>query len=220
MEVWLISGPLFKIVLIVVLAVLFGLVTLAVSHNRSLAGWDIPFGAWVISKNTRLGKRLFFAITELGSYKGVRLGIGLIGVGLVLWEDWRHLTMLVGLFALTMLVTHFLKPMLPRSRPQFPQDFLSEKGLSFPFSHTMLGTAFYLMAAYLGWTYLSSPMAKLFIQLAAGIVILLIGFNRIYLGVHFLTDVIGGWIAGSLMFLIVLLAGTFLLYTPGIRLSI
>jgi membrane-associated phospholipid phosphatase len=66
--------------------------------------------------------------------------------------------------------------------------------------------AFYWMVAYLGWLYgRESPWGGV-----------LIGFSRVCLGLHFMTDGLGGWIAGSAFFLIVLSAGTVLFYRPGL----
>jgi undecaprenyl-diphosphatase len=214
MDLSFLGSPIIQITLIVILLVLYSAVSLAVSRKRFLAEWDVPFGEWAVGKNTPVGYRMFRVLTELGSYKAVRFGTMLLCIGLLIARDWSRLVMLVGLFGLTMLVNHFLKLIFPRTRPDFPQNYLYDESFSYPSGHTMLATAFYLMVADLAWVYIPDPVLRWTVFLLALALIGLIGFSRIYLGVHFLTDVVGGWIAGSLMFWMVLLAGNFLFYRP------
>jgi undecaprenyl-diphosphatase len=214
MDLSFLASPVIQLGLIALLFVLYSVVSLAVSRNRFLAEWDVPFGAWAVGKNTPVGYRLFRILTELGSYKAVRFGTVVLCIGLLAARDWSRLVMLVGVFGLTMLVNHFLKLVVPRTRPDFPQNYLYDESFSYPSGHTMLATAFYLMVADLAWVYLTDPVVRWTVLLLVLALIMLIGFSRIYLGVHFLTDVVGGWIAGSLMFWLVLLAGNFLFYKP------
>ncbi len=216
MGIYLLSLPIFQFGLFILLGILYGAVTTAVSRNQFLAEWDVPFGVWVIARNTPLGGRIFSRITDLGRYQGVRLITALTGLGLILYRDWRRLIMLLGIVALAMLVTHYMKIAIPRTRPDFPQNFLYVVSLSYPSGHTMLATSFYLFLAYLGWTYTPVAEIRWLIMGLAFVLIGVIGFSRVYLGVHFLTDVIGGWIAGSMVFIFVLTLSNLLFFSAAI----
>ena len=73
---------------------------------------------------------------------------------------------------------------------------ISERGFSYPSGHAMVSFAFISFIIYLLYKYLNNKLAKICISIALSIIILLIGFSRIYLGVHYLTDVLGGYLLG------------------------
>jgi undecaprenyl-diphosphatase len=68
-------------------------------------------------------------------------------------------------------------------------------GFSFPSGHAMVSAAFYLFLAYLAWRYLRGPARAICIG-ALILLVGLIGLTRMYLGVHYLTDVVAGYLAG------------------------
>ncbi len=200
-----------QLCLIVLLAIFYGYLSLAVYRNNSLATWDIPFGSWLVSQNTSKWVRLFKLVTELGTYHVIRLSSFFIAIWLIIFHhDWIRALMLAIVFAATMVINKYLKRVYPRERPQFPQNTLKDN--SFPSGHTMLATTFYWMVAYLGWVYGSGTILGWAIIILSFALVFLIGFSRIYLGVHFMTDVLGGWAAGSLLFFSVLFFGNFLLF--------
>ncbi len=199
--------------LLLVLAILYGLVSLTVYRNNSIAGWDLPIGSWLVAHATPPANRLFSRITNLGSYKFIRFCTLLISLALVLNRDWRHALIAIALFGTSMLVMHFLKKIIPRERPNFPHNDLYGLDPSYPSGHTMLATAIYSLVGVLIFIYgRGGPISW------AGLIgfmalILLVGFSRVFLGFHFLTDVIGGWIAGSILFVVVWMAGNYLLFS-------
>lgn len=198
-----------------VLAVLYGLVSLTVYHNKSIATWDEPLGSWLVSHASPKANRLFSRITDLGSYKFVRFCTLLLSLVLILTGDWRRALIVIALFGASMLVMHFLKGMIPRERPDFPQNYLYGVEPSYPSGHTLLATAIYSFAGVLVFLYgHGTPVSWLGI-IAFMALILLIGFSRVILGFHFLTDVIGGWIAGGILFVVVWMAGNYLLFNLG-----
>lgn len=89
-----------------------------------------------------------------------------------------------------------LKRTFKRERPNIKR-LVNEKGYSYPSGHTMTATIFYGFNIFL--IILSNLIMPLKISLiiALSILILLIGYTRIYLGVHYLSDVIGALLFGS-----------------------
>lgn len=79
-------------------------------------------------------------------------------------------------------------------RPR-PEEFrlITETGYSFPSGHSMVSMAFYGFIIYLVWKNVKKPVAKWSASIVLSILILLIGISRIYLGVHYASDVIGGF---------------------------
>lgn len=99
------------------------------------------------------------------------------------------------------LVNTLLKLFFLRDRPNINQ-LISITGYSFPSGHAMTGMAYYGFIIYLLYVYFDNKKIKWPIIIILSILILLIGFSRIYLGVHYLTDVIGGYLL-SISYLIV-----------------
>lgn len=94
------------------------------------------------------------------------------------------------------LVTMF-KDFFDRARPDLAYAELAAPGLSFPSGHTsMSAIAFLTIGALLAATRRRTG-ERFYILLTAGLITLLVGLSRIALGVHWTTDVIGGWAFGS-----------------------
>ncbi len=106
------------------------------------------------------------------------------------------------------LITQFLKILISRPRPiesiiKLPNSF------SFPSGHSLTSIVFYFTLWYL-LTIKSNKKIKIFTFVITLILVLLIGFSRIYLKVHFFSDVIGGFVIGIiLIFMIVNLINMF-----------
>lgn len=94
------------------------------------------------------------------------------------------------------LLNFLLKHLFERSRPDILR-IITETGYSFPSGHAMGALCFYGIAAFFLCLRLERPKYKLLLSLFAAFYILLIGLSRIYLGVHYPSDVLAGYIAGS-----------------------
>lgn len=105
-----------------------------------------------------------------------------------------------GALALTG-VNHLVKAIVLRPRPEEMYHLVEETGLSFPSGHASNSVFFYGLAIYLIRTRITSrPLANGLTAVCAGLMIL-IGPTRIYLGVHYPTDVLAGWCIGLLTIL-------------------
>lgn len=189
-----------RLLLILLLGFLFWMITNAVIFQHSTTHWDLYIGQWFVTQTTQPGLRIANFITSLGSYFVVRdLSIP-VGLWLLYKRDWKRLIMFGLLMVVTVLIAPPLKELIARARPPLPLDSLYGSRDSYPSGHTFLGTVFYTMLAYLTGVYARRTWLKI-----AGIglsiaIILLIGFSRVYLEMHYLTDVFGGWTAGALLF--------------------
>ena len=107
------------------------------------------------------------------------------------------------LFFLVVRNSVIFKNVYRRERPLFnliekPSDF------SFPSGHTMCSVAFYGFVIYLVSKYIKNKVLRCFLYFLLVLIMLIIGFSRIYLNVHFTTDVIGGAILGSVCLLMII----------------
>ncbi len=99
-------------------------------------------------------------------------------------------------------ISQILKHLLARPRPFVIYRLVEETGYSFPSGHSMVGISFYSYFIYLVWKQKWSKGKKVAATIFLSLFILSIGFSRIYLGVHFMTDVLGGFALGLLFTLL------------------
>lgn len=92
-----------------------------------------------------------------------------------------------------------LKWIFQRTRP-FDYALVTQGGLSYPSGHSMVTMSMYLSIAYLLSRNIDDTIKKRNIYIIATTIIILMGISRMYLGVHWPTDIIGGYIMGYLYF--------------------
>ena len=99
------------------------------------------------------------------------------------------------------ILNQLLKRILRRPRPtEF--RIVEETGYSFPSGHSMVSMAFYGYLIYLIYRYIKNKYIKWSLIVLLSILICLIGISRIYLGVHYTSDVLGGFLL-SISYLVV-----------------
>jgi undecaprenyl-diphosphatase len=178
-----------------------------VLDNDTLVRWDRIAHAWFHDRASRAGLLTFDGITTLGSI-GVWVLVAL--VALWLWRSRHHLLLSVWLGSnLGGLVLQMaLKTLIHRTRPQYAASYLHGHSYSFPSGHAMQSTIAYVMVVVVGSLASERWRTHRALLLAGAIaLVLVIGFSRVYLGVHYPSDVIGGFAAGTAW----LLASTILL---------
>ena len=150
---------------------------------------------------TPLGVRAFSLLTELGS--GAVIAVLLVCVSLAFWRS-SQLRYAAGLWVSVggaIIASELLKRLVERARPPIEWRAIIETGYSFPSNHATAAAALYGFLAYAAWRETPERWRGALITLFS-ILILLVGFSRLYLGVHYPTDVLGGFILGGLFVLV------------------
>lgn len=171
--------------------------------NDPLARWDVTFARWLAGERTAFGIDFFRVVTFLGS-PAVALIVS-TAVCIALYRRGRLVdaALLPVVFVGAELLNLVLKLSFHRPRPEVA--FVNIDTYSFPSGHAMISTATYGAFAYLAWGRLRTSRGRVALAFSTVAFVGLIGFSRLYLGVHYLSDVLAG-IAGGVFWLAVSVA--------------
>ena len=178
---------------------LFGGITEDVIHHDPLTQFDVALLEWLHRHSTAVGYAIANGITLLGSPEtltALALGVGLL---LAFQRQWVILGGWVTAFAGGGLLNQALKAVIRRPRPPYAAAVLHHASWSFPSGHAMGSLIGYGMLAYvLTVLWIHGRRAQVAVDVGAALVIAAIGLSRLYLGVHYFSDVVGGYAAGVL----------------------
>jgi membrane-associated phospholipid phosphatase len=165
--------------------------------DQWLHQFDRPIMEWVQSFINPGMTMVMEGITFLGSTIGL-ISLLFISVIWMLWKRkrWEALFTVIAI-GTGQLFNKLLKGMIQRPRPDFNR-LVEEAGYSFPSGHSMVSLVFYGMVGLICYMFVRNQLPKLLIVLVTVMVVLLIGISRIYLGVHYPSDVLGGFIIGGI----------------------
>jgi undecaprenyl-diphosphatase len=176
---------------------LFGGIAEDIIHHDPLTQFDLTIAAACYRHATPAGVAIAKGVSLLGS-PGFVAAWGLVLVGSLLVR--RQYFLLGGWVAAVAgggLLDLALKRVFHRTRPTGDGPLLTAKGWSFPSGHVMGSLVAYGMLAYLLVREFHGRRLQVAVSAGAALLILLIGLSRMYLGVHYFSDVIGGYAAGA-----------------------
>jgi undecaprenyl-diphosphatase len=136
-------------------------------------------------------------ITALGGVSVLSL-VTLIAVGFLVLDGKSHMAWFAGAsVAGGLLVSVLLKDVFQRPRPEIVPHVVYASSSSFPSGHSMMSAVTYLtLGALLARSHEQKRLKAYFLLLAA-LLCFMVGVSRVYLGVHWPTDVLAGWMAGA-----------------------
>lgn len=107
-----------------------------------------------------------------------------------------ELILFVGVMVGSPILNFLLKELFKRARPDFHR-LVEISGYSFPSGHAMSAFTLYGIITFLLWRHISVSWGRAALVLFSAMMIFGIGMSRIYLGVHYPTDIIGGYFASA-----------------------
>jgi membrane-associated phospholipid phosphatase len=161
-----------------------------VMEGEPLTKLDAQLTNWLHLNRTAAQINFFKVITLLGSTVVATALTIFTGVWLLKKKAWYRFTALVLSVAGGAILNRTLKLVFQRARPQFDDPIMSFTGYSFPSGHTLTATVLYGCFAILIIMYTRDWRVRVATLMIAGVLILLVAFSRIYLGAHYLTDVV------------------------------
>jgi len=175
-------------------------------HSDALAKYDSKVTEFIISFRTPALNKFLQFITEVGDFNGYLVMAILSTIIFYLkFKNWRYVAEIFFVLIVSGLSNTALKQVINRARPD-AEHLVSVATLSYPSGHAMSAIAFYGFLIYLVYTFKLQPWIKTGLILLFVFLILTIGISRVYLGVHYPSDIVGGYIAGFIwvLFCIVL----------------
>lgn len=151
---------------------------------------------FVISFKNETLTTIFKMITSLASVKFIIVIFIISLLGLIKYKKGIFFSIIICLDTIVNLI---VKKIIGRNRPDKINWLVVEKGYSFPSGHTMISITFYGLLIYFITKSNIKKSTKILLSIILGVLILLIGLSRIYLGVHYFSDVIGGLLWGGLV---------------------
>ena len=174
-----------------VMTLILGEIAEDIKNGEPLTLIDAQINSWLHAHRSPALTTILLLVTSLGS----TLPVICIAVAAGLYSLWKRRGYWLATIWITvfggMLLNKYLKLVFYRPRPRFDDPILSFTGYSFPSGHTMGATVLYGVLAVLLVTRVKRNRAKVLIALSACLLVALVGFSRMYLGAHYLSDVLG-----------------------------
>ncbi len=137
-------------------------------------------------------------VTALGSTTVLTILVVFVALLLASMGRWRTGVLVALACASGSWANVLLKHVVARTRPDLVPHLMAETSNSFPSGHAANSAIVYLTLATLAWPLLRRPAARAFAMAAAVLLVIAIGASRVYLGVHWPSDVLAGWLFGAL----------------------
>ncbi len=190
-------------------AVLFGYLAAAI-QNESIESFDSVVISFVQGMETDWLTPIMKVFTWIGSWFVVA-PVTIIAFILIffVYKDRNKGFLLITVVVGTIVLNTLLKFYFKRERPEIYR-ILDANGFSFPSGHTMMAFSLYTIIAYIFWRNVKKPLYRVFLVVFTVFMIAIISIGRIYLGVHYPSDIVGGIIASFLW--VTIMVATFRFY--------
>lgn len=193
------------IIIMVIGIVLFILLTNKMSKNETQGLDDLIISAIIKYRSNSL-TILMKTVTTIGDIFGYLFLVSTMALFFYIRKRWRTSIEVALVLVLASGLNVFLKFIISRPRPIINR-IVNADFYSFPSGHAMSAIVFYGFIAYLSIVLIKKRLIKSLIIALCASMVAIIGISRIYLGVHFPSDILAGYLAGIswLMFCIIIL---------------
>ena len=170
----------------------------AVLEGDDISRFDQPLTAYLAAHRTGGLTALSRTLTTIGG-AAVLIPLTALAAAALAWagRTWRPLWITALTLAGSQLLVATIKLLVARPRPSAIFAVLTAHGYSFPSGHATSSLAAFGILAWLTNTVMSHRPAQAVVRTIAGLLAAGIGLSRIYLGVHYLSDVLAAWALGA-----------------------
>ena len=168
-------------------------ITDAIVNSTPIVKVDNSFAQFMFSLRLPLLAKIFYGITYLGDQLVVTILAVIFSAYLFFKKELAYLYSLLLAVIGNEISVYFIKIFIDRSRPTIDITYIIEKSNSFPSGHSAIAMSFYGFIIYYLLKHISQKNIRPPVWTMGILIIILIGFSRLYLVVLFLSDVLGGF---------------------------
>ena len=190
----LVAGIVCSVVFTLAFARLFDFVQ---DHGKTITPFDRSILYFMYHHRTPFLTAAATMLAHMGS-PPVIVGVAVVSAAVGLF--WRKVrgaawTMPIAILGAGVIIQS-VKLIIKRPRPSFFAPILHETGYSFPSGHSLIAMVVYGLLGYFVMHLFRNFWARLAVRVLTVLVVVAIGVSRVYVGVHYPTDVLAGWTAG------------------------
>ena len=183
---------------VIVLGLVAIVLTQAVVHHKALAELDGPFRDWVIDHRSGFWTEVMVSASRFGSTPSLIVIVLATGAWLA-WKGRKGDSLLVvagsaGALALGPV----LKALVERPRPALSDHVVFVNSWSYPSGHSLNSMAVLGLLTVLAIRERPGAVRRTALAVLGAFLVVVVGFSRVYLGVHWPSDVLAGWLIGVL----------------------
>ena len=141
-------------------------------------------------------------VTNIGSAEFIIATTLLISLFFIIYKKWKLLIVFILSTAIGNSFMYIIKNIIARDRPNVISQLVIEETYSFPSVHSFISISFYGFLFYLLYKFSDRHIMKMLTLFLLIFIVIIIGFSRMYLGVHFPSDILCGYILGLLWLLL------------------
>ena len=194
-----------NLIVIGIFILLFVIVTMFVSNGLT-KNIDNSVYNFIISFRCNFLDNYFRLITKLGNVTYVIIVLGIC----VLFIRNKNVVYLCFSMSLSVIFNYIIKHIIKRDRPNVLR-LISQGGYSYPSGHTMISICCYGYLFYYVYKYVKNKYLRISLLILLSIIIISIPISRIYLGVHYFSDIVGGLLLGGVILFIVIRYGKYII---------
>lgn len=187
----------FVIVFLILLATFIG-ITSSIVESSPIVKLDNSFAQFLYSQRVPWLANAFYFITNFANQLTIIILLVIFLIYLSFKKEVAYIYSILVAVLGTEISVYIIKILINRPRPIIDITYYVEKSQSFPSGHSAMATAFFGFIAYYLTCHIKERDKKTAVLLLGILLVLLIGFSRLYLIVHFLSDVLGGFLIGGL----------------------
>lgn len=169
---------------------IFALLAIAILQNGTGLSWDVSLLSAIHQTETPQLDAFASILTQFGYLKGILPIVLFVSLFLIFRQQWYRLAYLLTVEFGAILISYSVKLVYHRARPHLWELFQPlPLDYSFPSGHSLMSMILFVALLHLSW----ETHWRKWVMIIGGFFVVGIGWTRMYLGVHFPSDVLGGW---------------------------
>ncbi len=176
--------------------IIFIILAIQVYLGLSITYFDSAFNSWLISNNLSIWNASLVIAYIFGTPGFVLLCILLAVISAFRGKN-SHTLFILGTMLLTGGIGYIMKIIIHRARPE---SIILETDFSFPSGHSLYSFVLISIIFYLFFSEIKNIRNKRIAAVSLSLLVFAVGFSRLYLHVHWFSDILGGWALGIFLF--------------------